>query len=95
MLYVVSADIAPQHWKHVGRHLGFSEPQLDTLQFDCRHSGHGHQEVVYQMLRDWHERCGRDATLPRLARTLIDSGLGHVATKLQRTDTAAAAAARR
>ena len=82
VLQLVSHDIV-NDWKSLGRRLDSTDAKLDALWHDCRHDGL--REVAYQMLRDWHERLGRDAKLAVLARALVDIRRPDVALKLQDT----------
>lgn len=70
-------------WKELGRRLDCRDADLDALWHDFHHTGL--REVAYQVLRDWHERLGRDAKLAVLARALVDIKRPDVALKLQDT----------
>jgi len=78
VLLLVSQDIGSD-WQSLGRQLGCSDADLDNVQHDF----HDQREIAYQMLRGWHEQCGRDAKLTALARALVAIRRPSVAQKLQ------------
>jgi len=82
ILQRMSFDIG-NDWKCLGRQLGCSDAELDSVQCDYRH--YGQREVAYQVLRGWHERTGNGAKLPVLARALINIRRPDIALKLQDT----------
>ena len=79
-LQLVSRDVG-NDWKFLGRLLGCSDAVLDNLQHDFHQDGQ--REMAYQMLRHWHEECGSDAKLAKLAKALVDVKRPHIALKLQ------------
>jgi len=82
ILQRVSLDIG-NDWKCLGRQLGCSDAELDSVNYDYHHCGQ--REVAYEMLRGWHERTGNGAKLAVLARALINIRRPDIALKLQDT----------
>ena len=65
----------------LGRHLGFSEGQLEAIENDYRH--HGHVETVYQMLLQWKKQRGKhNCKLVTVAEKLVKMEMAHVAAML-------------
>jgi hypothetical protein len=56
-------------WRDLGRQLELSDADLDVIYHDF--CDHGLHEVAHQMLREWHERSGRNATVGVLAKALV------------------------
>ncbi|XP_070575926.1 receptor-interacting serine/threonine-protein kinase 3-like [Ptychodera flava] len=56
------------HWKNLGRTLGFTDPQIDTIEID--HFHYGCQEQGYQMMYRWYQKTGSGATHGKLAEAL-------------------------
>jgi hypothetical protein len=79
ILQLVSCHIG-KDWLALGRQLQLTNDDLDALQLD--YSAHGQREMAYQMLREWHERCGADAKLEVLAKALIGVKRSDIAMKL-------------
>lgn len=71
-----SIDLLCQHlgnyWRPLGRKLGFSNGQLDSL--DADYYKDGRKEVIHQMIRHWKEREGRAATTYVIGNALIEIG---------------------
>jgi len=80
-LHQVSGSIG-KDWRSLGRELRFEDGELDGLAYHFRHEGA--REIAHQMLRDWHERQGKDATLEVLARALVKIKRGDLAEKLSK-----------
>jgi hypothetical protein len=68
VLAIVTRDIGTA-WRELGRQLGLGDADLDVIYHD--HRAFGLREIAHQMLREWHERKGRDASLEVLAKALV------------------------
>ena len=82
ILQRVSLDIG-NDWRYLGRRLGWTDAELDTVQFDFHDCGQN--EIAYQMLRCWHERCGSDAKFRVLSRALMKINRPDIAVKFHDT----------
>ncbi len=79
-MHVVAEHLGGE-WRLLGRHLGFSDGQLDAV--DCDYQTEGLREKIYQMLREWKVTNGRKAIVRTLANGLIDIGKGNIAALLK------------
>ncbi|MEE6465091.1 hypothetical protein FKM82_006447 [Ascaphus truei] len=65
-------DSLSKDWKKFARNLGFREPEIEEIDHD--YDRDGLKEKVYQMLRQWHMKDSKSATVGKVARVLY--GLG-------------------
>ena len=61
-----------KYWRPLGRKLGFSNGQLDSIYADYHVDGQ--QEVIHQMLRQWKENRGMAAKTSVIGNALIEIG---------------------
>lgn len=79
ILHLVSSHIS-MDFAGLARELGLSDCDIDTAKYNFNLQGP--REIAYQLLREWHERCGRDATVEVLARALLKVKRPDIALKL-------------
>jgi hypothetical protein len=80
-LHSVSGDIG-KDWASLGRELSLTDSDLDNIRCSPDLQNQGLREIAYQMLRDWHERLGNDATKEVLAKALVAIKRADIAKKL-------------